>query len=35
MLMKKFGPFYLTPNMVRASKGPNLILWFAESEINN
>ena len=35
MLTKKYGYFYLTPNMIRASKGPTLLLWFAETEVHN
>jgi hypothetical protein len=35
MLQKKYGFFQLTAGMIRASKGPSLLLWINEDEVNN
>jgi len=35
MLHKKYGCFEFTSSMIRASKGPTLLIWISENEISN
>ena len=35
MLQKKYGYFKFTEGMIRASKGPSLLLWINENEVCN
>jgi hypothetical protein len=35
MLQRKYGYFLFTGGMLRASRGPSLLLWINEDEVNN